>query len=290
MNARVDLPSSVLRMDRVYRNGKVSLVGAGPGDPELLTLKAARLLASAEVVVYDHLVSPEVLELIGPAARRIYVGKERNHHTMKQDEINALLVRLARRGRQVVRLKGGDPFVFGRGGEELQELAAAGIAFEVVPGITAACGVSAYAGIPLTHRDHAQSCTFVTGHLKDGSAELDWAGLARPRQTVVIYMGLSALPQLCGKLVEHGLPPDMPAAVVQQGTTVEQRVVTGTLADLAERVEAAGLQSPCLTIVGEVVRLRDTLDWYSTAEHNAAAVEGLERTEALMPWGRAALG
>ena len=264
MNTCVDLPASVLRMDRAQR-GKVYLVGAGPGDPELLTMKACRLLATAEVVVYDNLVSPQVLDLVGPDARRIYAGKERNHHTMKQGEINELLVRLARRGRQVVRLKGGDPFVFGRGGEEMQELAAAGIAFEVVPGITAACGVSAYAGIPLTHRDHAQSCTFVTGHLKDGSPELDWAGLARPRQTVVIYMGLSGLAQICRKLVEHGLPPEMPAAVVQQGTMPEQRVVTGTLADLAARVEAAGLQSPCLTIVGEVVRLRESLDWYVAA-------------------------
>jgi len=266
MNARIDLPASVLRMERVPRPGKVYLVGAGPGDPELLTLKAARLLGAADVVVYDHLVSPQVLDLVGPEARRIYAGKQRNHHTMKQDEINGLLVRLARQGRQVVRLKGGDPFVFGRGGEEMQELVAAGVAFEVVPGITAACGVSAYAGIPLTHRDYAQSCTFVTGHLKDGAAELDWAGLARPHQTVVIYMGLSALAQICGKLVEHGLSPALPAAVVQQGTTQAQRVVTGTLADLAQRVEAAGLESPCLTIVGEVVRLRESLDWYVAAE------------------------
>jgi siroheme synthase len=154
----------------------------------------------------------------------------------------------------------------------MQELAAAGVAIEVVPGITAACGVSAYAGIPLTHRDHAQSCTFVTGHLKDGAAELDWAGLARPRQTVVIYMGLSALAQICTKLVEHGLPADMPAAVVQQGTTDAQRVVTGTLADLARRVEAAGLESPCLTIVGEVVRLREVLDWY-VPQAEASATE-----------------
>jgi uroporphyrin-III C-methyltransferase len=270
MNSRLELPASVLRIERAP--GKVYLVGAGPGDPELLTLKAARLLASAEVVVYDHLVSPQVLGLIGAEARRIYAGKERNHHTMKQDEINGLLVRLAQQGRQVVRLKGGDPFVFGRGGEEMQELAAAGVAFEVVPGITAACGVSAYAGIPLTHRDHAQSCTFVTGHLKDGAADLDWAGLARPRQTVVIYMGLSALAQICARLVEHGLPLHMPAAVVQQGTTSGQRVVTGTLADLAARVEAAGLQSPCLTIVGEVVRLREVLDWYAAAPAAADSV------------------
>ncbi|WP_298834294.1 uroporphyrinogen-III C-methyltransferase [uncultured Piscinibacter sp.] len=264
MNACVDIPRSLLRDERASRAGKVYLVGAGPGDPELLTVKAARLLAGADVVVIDHLVSPPVLDLIGPDAQRIYAGKQRNHHTLKQHEINALLVKLAQQGRQVVRLKGGDPFVFGRGGEEMQELVAAGVDFEVVPGITAACGVSAYAGIPLTHRDHAQSCTFVTGHLKDGSAELDWAGLARPRQTVVIYMGLTALAQICEKLIAHGLPPTMPAAVVQQGTTAAQRVVTGTLADLARRVADAGLESPCLTIVGEVVKLREMLDWYET--------------------------
>jgi uroporphyrin-III C-methyltransferase len=262
MNACIDFPRALLQRERAARRGKVYLVGAGPGDPELLTLKAARLLAEAEVVVIDHLVSAEVLELIGPGAQRIHAGKQRNHHTLKQHEINALLVALAQQGRRVVRLKGGDPFVFGRGGEEMQELVAAGVDFEVVPGITAACGVSAYAGIPLTHRDHAQSCTFVTGHLKDGSADLDWAGLARPRQTVVIYMGLTALAQICSQLVEHGLPPEHPAAVVQQGTTRAQRVVTGTLADLAQRVADAGLESPCLTIVGEVVKLREMLDWY----------------------------
>jgi len=170
-----------------------------------------------------------------------------------------------------VRLKGGDPFIFGRGGEEMQALAAAGVPFEVVPGITAACGVSAYAGIPLTHRDHAQSCTFVTGHLKDGAAELDWAGLARPNHTVVIYMGLTALEQICARLIEHGLPPTLPAAVVQQGTTQAQRIVSGTLADLAARVDAAGLSSPCLTIVGEVVRLRESLEWFETAAQQAPA-------------------
>ncbi len=265
MNARTDLPFPLLPL------GKVHLVGAGPGDPDLLTLKAARLLAHAEVVVVDHLVSPGVLALIGAQARRIDAGKQRNHHTLKQHEINALLVRLARQGKNVVRLKGGDPFIFGRGGEEMQALAAAGVPFEVVPGITAACGVSAYAGIPLTHRDHAQSCTFVTGHLKDGAAELDWAGLARPNQTVVIYMGLTALAQICARLIEHGLPPSQPAAVVQQGTTQAQRIVSGTLADLAARVEAAGLSSPCLTIVGEVVRLRESLEWFETAAQQAPA-------------------
>ena len=280
MNARIEFPRSLLAGDRVARPGKVHLVGAGPGDPDLLTVKAARLLREADVVVIDHLVSPQVLALIGAQAERIHAGKQRNHHTLKQHEINALLVSLARQGRQVVRLKGGDPFVFGRGGEEMQELVAAGIEFEVVPGITAACGVSAYAGIPLTHRDFAQSCTFVTGHLKDGSAELDWAGLARPRQTVVIYMGLTALAQICAKLVEHGLPADHPAAVVQQGTTAAQRVVTGTLADLARRVEQAGLESPALTIVGEVVKLRELLDWYGVQPVALPAPAAVELSEA----------
>lgn len=262
MNTCVDLPTALLRRETARRMGRVYLVGAGPGDPDLLTLRAARLLAQAEFVVTDHLVSQGVLDLIAPGAERIDAGKERNHHTLKQEDINGLLVRLARQGRQVVRLKGGDPFVFGRGGEEMEALARAGVPFEVVPGITAACGVSSYAGIPLTHRDHAQSCIFVTGHLKEGSAELDWAALARPRQTVVIYMGLSGLAQICTRLVEHGMSPEMPAAVVQDGTLPGQRVVTGLLSDLARKVEAAGLRSPCLTIVGEVVRLRDALAWY----------------------------
>ena len=242
--------------------GKVFLVGAGPGDADLLTVRAARLLAGADVVVYDNLVSAEVLELIPRSAERIYVGKERGHHSMVQDDINALLVRLARAGHQVLRLKGGDPFVFGRGGEELQALAAEGIAFEVVPGITAACGVASYAGIPLTHRDLAQACLFVTGHLKDGSCDLDWPALARARQTLVIYMGLGGLAEICTQLIAHGLPATTPAAVVEQGTTLDQRVVSATLADLDLRVEQAELRSPCLIIVGEVVRLREQLAWF----------------------------
>ena len=260
MNSFVDLPAMLAACRD--RCGTVHLVGAGPGDPELLTLRAARLLAQADVVVYDHLVGAGVLDLIGAGAERVYVGKERSHHTMAQEGINELLVRHARAGREVVRLKGGDPFVFGRGGEELQALVAEGVPFEVVPGITAACGVAAYAGIPLTHRDWAQSCTFVTGHLKDGSCELDWPALARPRQTVVIYMGLSGLPQICAQLIAHGLPATWPAAVVAQGTLATQRVVCATLATLADAVARAGLQSPCLTIVGEVVRLRGELGWF----------------------------
>jgi uroporphyrin-III C-methyltransferase/precorrin-2 dehydrogenase/sirohydrochlorin ferrochelatase len=231
MNSFVDMNALLARCGSP--TGRVALVGAGPGDPELLTLRAARLLAQADVVVHDHLVGPGVLALIGAGAQRIYVGKERCRHSMAQDDINRLLVQLAREGRHVVRLKGGDPFIFGRGGEELQALAAEGVPFEVVPGVTAACGVASHAGIPLTHRDFAQSCTFVTGHLKDGSCELDWPALARPRQTVVIYMGLSGLPTICAQLVAHGLPAHWPAAVVAQGTLPTQRVVCATLATLA---------------------------------------------------------
>jgi uroporphyrin-III C-methyltransferase len=269
MNTVVDFP--LHRPAASAGMGHVSLVGAGPGDAELLTLRAARLLRQADVVVYDHLVSSEVLDFIGPDARRIYVGKQRGHHSMVQEDINGLLVRLAREGHQVVRLKGGDPFVFGRGGEELQQLAAAGIAFDVVPGITAACGVASFAGIPLTHRDHAQSCLFVTGHLKDGTADLDWPALARPRQTVVIYMGLGALAGICTQLVAHGAPASLPAAVVEQGTTANQRVVAATLADLAPRVAAAGLKSPSLIIVGEVVALREQLAWFPAADDSVPA-------------------
>ncbi len=251
--------------------GRVFLVGAGPGDPELLTLRAARLLAAADAVVYDHLIGPDVLALARPDAQRVYVGKQRSLHATAQEDINALLVRLARDGNSVVRLKGGDPFIFGRGGEELQALAAAGVPFEVVPGITAASGVASFAGIPLTHRDVAQRCTFVTGHLKDGSCDLDWAGLARPRQTVVIYMGLAGLATIAAQLIAHGLPADWPAAVISKGTLPQQRVITATLATLAEEAARAGLSSPSLTIVGQVVRLREQLAWFEALAGGAAS-------------------
>jgi uroporphyrin-III C-methyltransferase/precorrin-2 dehydrogenase/sirohydrochlorin ferrochelatase len=247
------------------RRGAVFLVGTGPGDPELLTLRALRRMQQAEVVLYDHLVADEILALLPSGAERIYVGKRRHDHALRQESINELMIELARKGKQVLRLKGGDPFVFGRGGEEIETLAAAGVPFEVVPGITAALGVAAYAGIPLTHRDHAQACTFVTGNLQDGSVDLDWPALARPRQTVVVYMGSQALPVLCEQLIAHGRAPGTPAAIVQHGTRSDQRVVTGTLATLAQLAQAAQLQPPTLIIVGEVVALRDKLNWFMTA-------------------------
>lgn len=253
---------------RQTSEGIVYLVGAGPGDPELLTLKAARLLNQSDVVVYDNLVSEGVIQLIRAGADKIYVGKEMNRHTLPQDEINLLLVKLARQGKKVVRLKGGDPFVFGRGGEELETLVDQGIAFEVVPGITAASGVSCYAGIPLTHRDYAQSCVFTTGHLKDGTLDLDWPALSRPNQTVVIYMGLGALAEIAKQLTLHGLPSTTPAAIVERGTTPRQKVIAGTLETLPDLVRCAALKSPSLIIVGQVVALNKRLKWFEAAHAN----------------------
>jgi uroporphyrin-III C-methyltransferase len=247
------------------KQGKVWLVGAGPGAAELLTLKAARLLAGAKLVLYDCLVGDGVLDLIAAGARRVYVGKQDGNHTLPQDEINELLVRLAREGNDVVRLKGGDPYVFGRGGEEALALAQAGVDFEVVPGITAAQGMAAYAGIPLTHREHASGVVFATAHGRDAASQPDWAALARPRQTVVFYMGVGSLARTCREMVAHGLRSDTPAAVVEQVTLPQQRVVQGTLLTLPALAVAQGVRAPALVVVGEVVRLNRALGWYLRA-------------------------
>lgn len=241
--------------------GEVYLVGAGPGDPELITLKALRLMQQADVVIYDRLVSAPILELCRRDATKIYVGKARSNHSVPQEGINALLVDYAKKGKRVCRLKGGDPFIFGRGGEEIQELFQAGVPFQVVPGITAASGCSAYAGIPLTHRDYAQSVRFLTGHLKEGSPELPWNELVYENQTLVLYMGLVGLERICEQLIAHGQRPDMPVALISKGTTPEQKVVVGSLADIASKVTEHQIHAPTLTIIGEVVSLREQLQW-----------------------------
>ena len=247
--------------------GEVYLVGAGPGDPDLLTFKAVRLMQQADVMVYDRLVSKAILDMANKEAERLYVGKEKSNHAVPQNNINQILVDLAKQGKRVLRLKGGDPFIFGRGGEEIEKLTENNIPFQVVPAVTAASGCSAYAGIPLTHRDYAQSVTFATGHLRDGTVNLNWQQLTQKNHTIVFYMGLSGINVISEKLQEHGMSPDMPAALVEQGTTSNQRVHIGTVATLPQLVKDSGVRAPTLTIIGEVVKLHDKLSWYEPDRH-----------------------
>lgn len=242
--------------------GEVYLVGAGPGDPELLTLKALRLMHKADVVLFDRLVSESILLKLRPDADKIFVGKQKSDHAVPQETINEMLVRLAREGKKVLRLKGGDPFIFGRGGEEIESLAAAGVDFQVVPGITAASGCATYAGIPLTHRDYSQSVRFLTGHIREGGVPLDWAMLAGEQQTLAFYMGLSGLQIICDELLAHGMDPSMPVAVIEQGTTREQKVSVANLVSIREQILVDEIKPPTLIIVGRVVSLREKLDWF----------------------------
>lgn len=246
--------------------GEVYVVGAGPGDPDLLTFRALRLLQKADVVIYDRLVGPGIVELARRDAEKIYAGKARGNHALPQKEINAALVRYAKAGKRVCRLKGGDPFIFGRGGEEIGELMAEGVPFQVVPGVTAAAGCAAYAGIPLTHRDYAQSVRFITGHMKDGHLDLPWASLVNPHETLVFYMGLISLPVICAQLVAHGLAPDCPVALVEQGTLPSQRVYTGQVGSFAEFIDVGQVKAPALLIIGQVVGLRQQLKWFEGAK------------------------
>ena len=259
---RDKLAARLTNKTAIDSTGEVYLVGAGPGDPDLLTLRALRLMHKADIVLYDRLVSDEIMFRIRPDAERIHVGKARSEHSVEQGKINQMLVDFARAGKRVLRLKGGDPFVFGRGGEELDSLAEARIPFQIVPGITAATGCAAYAGIPLTHRDYAQSVRFLTGHTRDGKLDHDWPELARKHQTLVFYMSLSGLDEICRQLISHGMPSSTPSAVIQQGTISSQRVVCAELKNLPAQVEEAKLKAPTLTIIGDVVSLRDKLAWF----------------------------
>ncbi|CAH1543493.1 Uroporphyrinogen-III methyltransferase [Vibrio jasicida] len=267
-NQAADLPRF---SKQSLQSGEVALVGAGPGDPELLTLKALNCLQQAEVILYDYLVSDEIMALIPSETILVCVGKRAGHHSVPQEKTNQLLVDFAKQGYKVVRIKGGDPFVFGRGGEELEVLADAGVRFQVVPGITAAAGATAYAGIPLTHRDYAQSALFVTGHLKEESDDMDWSTLARGNQTLVIYMGLMKSHYIQNQLIKHGRAASTPIAIIERGTQIQQKVFSGDLSQLSELSKKA--QAPSLIVVGEVVRLSQKLDWFlSSTEINKSAI------------------
>ncbi|MEX1669418.1 siroheme synthase CysG [Zhongshania guokunii] len=267
-----DMLSEAIAKAETSSGGEVYLIGAGPGDPDLMTFKALRLLQRADVVLYDRLVAPAIVDMCRKDAERVYVGKARADHAVPQQDINKLLVKYAKEGKKVARLKGGDPFIFGRGGEEIEELAEEKIPFQVVPGITAASGCASYSGIPLTHRDYAQSVRFVTGHLKDHSLNLPWAELVHPNQTVVFYMGLVGLPSICEQLIAHGRGADTPIAVIQQGTTPEQKVVVATLATMVDRLVDEPVRAPTLIIVGEVVSLREKLAWFELRDLAGSAV------------------
>ena len=257
--ARFDADLAIAQSGNRAPMGEVYLVGAGPGDPDLLTFRALRLMQRADVVLYDRLIGDEILSLVRRDAERIFVGKLPRNHTMEQDDISALMVKLARQGKRVLRLKGGDPFIFGRGGEEIEKLGAHGVPFKVVPGITASVGCGAYAGIPLTHRDHAQSCLFVTAHGRDGDLDLDWEAMIRPAQTVAVYMGMTNLAGLIDRFARRGVAMDTDIALIENGTRPDQRVITGTLSDIVAKAEAEHVQSPCMIIIGSVVQLRNKL-------------------------------
>lgn len=262
-SARGDTPAPVTAAAPSVPWGRVTLVGAGPGDADLLTVKAARVLSQASLVLYDNLVSPQVLALVPASAERIYVGKQSSNHSLPQEGIIELMIRLAQSGRSLVRLKGGDPYIFGRGGEEAEALAAVGIACETVPGISAAQGAAASSGIPLTHRDHAGMLVLATGHLQGEEGErtvaLDWEALARPRQTVVIYMGVGTLPTICAQLIAHGLPARTPAALIERATLPGQRTVVGTLQTLPDLSVQHGVRPPALIMIGETVALQERI-------------------------------